>query len=81
MNSTPQATYRLRDLSQAYVSLILARMAAERYASGQPADPLLRALLNSLHLTAELLEACLQSALPEEDAINALPIACSELLM
>ena len=81
MNGNPQSSYYLRDLSQAYVSLTLARMAAERYAGTQPAGPSLRALLNSLNLAAELLEACLRSVLPEEDMRNSLPVACSELLM
>jgi hypothetical protein len=54
-----------RKLARAYIALALAQDEAKRYAWKQSAQPGLLSVLNSLDITAELLEGVLQNALPE----------------
>lgn len=69
-----------RKLARAYVSLALAQDEAKRYLWKQSAQPGLVSVLNSLDITAELLEEVLQNALPEKDSPPS-PITCSNMLM
>ena len=55
-----------RKLARAYIALALAQDEAKRYAWKQSAQPGLLSVLNSLDITAELLEGVLQNALPEK---------------
>jgi hypothetical protein len=55
-----------RKLARVYIALALAQDEAKRYAWKQSAEPGLLSVLNSLDITAELLEEVLQNALPEK---------------
>ncbi len=80
-NLTRTENINQRNLAQVYVSLALARAAAEEYAARQPADPLLRAVLNTMGLMAELLEETMQGTGVAGDVHDSLPVASSELSM
>jgi len=53
-------------LARVYIALALAQDEAKRYAWEQPAQPGLLSVINSLDITAGLLEDALQNALPEK---------------
>lgn len=53
-------------LARVYIALALAQDQAKRYAWKQSAEPGLLSVLNSLDITAGLLEEVLQNALPEK---------------
>ena len=53
-------------LARVYIALALAQDEAKRYAWEQPAQPGLLSVINSLDITAGLLEEALQNALPEK---------------
>ena len=55
-----------RKLARVYIALALAQDEAKRYAWKQSAEPGLLSVLNSLDITAGLLEEVLQNALPEK---------------
>lgn len=71
----------VRKLAHAYVALALAQDEAKRYVRKHSAQAALLPLLNSLEVTAELLEEVLQNALPEKDPPPAPSITCSNMLM
>ncbi len=71
----------VRKLAHAYVALALAQDEAKRYVRNHSAQAALLPLLNSLEVTAELLEEILQNALPEKDPPTASSITCSNMVM
>ena len=72
----------VRKLAHAYVALALAQDEARRYVKQQEsAQAALLPLLNSLEVTAELLEDVLQHAMPEPTQLPQSEITCSNLLM
>ena len=68
-------------LVQAFVSLTIAREAAEHYTAAGPAEPALRALINGNRLALELVEGLLQSEMRRPQPPPEPPVECAELLM
>ena len=72
----------IRKLAHAYVALVLAQDEARRYVQQQEsAQAALLPLLNSLAVTAELLEEVLQQAMPDTNQTPQSAMTCSNLLM
>jgi hypothetical protein len=72
----------IRKLAHAYVALAMAQDEARRYVKQQhSAQAALLPLLNSLEVTAELLEEILQHAMPEPNQLPLPSIPCSNMLM
>ena len=70
-----------RKLARAYIALALAQDEAKRYAWRHSEQPGLLSVLNSLDITAELLEEVLEKALPEKNSPPPPSITCSNMLM
>jgi hypothetical protein len=70
-----------RKLARAYIALALAQDEAKRYGWSHSAQPGLLSVLNSLDVTAELLEEVLQNVLPEQAPPPSQSITCSNMLM
>lgn len=81
MNLTPAERASQRNLTRLYVSLALARAAADQYAARQPADPFLRAMLNTMDLMAELLEETIRGTTGFEHVSDAATVISSDSLM
>ena len=81
MPKHPAEKLDVRKLAHAYVALALAQDEAKRYVRKHSAQAALLPLLNSLEVTADLLEDVLQQALPEKDHQPAPSIMYSNILM
>ena len=71
----------VRELTQAYVALALARDVAQRNVTEQPDRESLRTLVTTLNVATESLEEVMRKALSQEVIPQEPEMLCSETLM